>query len=116
MDSSGLSSSRLASRLGKLQTEEDESDASTPKNIGDGDVEMEGSNVEVGLRHEALSSTLRAGSLSKAETSCLPSVALTKDIASTGTETGYDFERFVATPKASSFDSAREDVDNDSED
>ena len=56
METSGLSTSRLASRLGKIQTEEDESIALTPKAIGDDDAEMD--DIEAGLREEALSSTL----------------------------------------------------------
>merc|ERR1739838_689657 len=108
IDTSGLSTSKLASRLGKILTEEDDSVASSPKAIGDDDAEME--DVEKGLRQDALSSTLKAG------TSRQPSAALTKDVASTGTDSQPDFGSFVATPGASSYDSGRDDVDDDSED
>merc|ERR1739838_1232639 len=108
IETSGLSTSKLASRLGKILTEEDDSAASSPKAIGDDDAEME--DVEKGLRQDALSSTLKAG------TSRQPSAALTKDVASTGTDSQPDFGSFVATPGASSYDSGRDDVDDDSED
>ena len=108
IDTSGLSTSKLASRLGKILTEEDDSAASSPKAIGDDDAEME--DVEKGLRQDALSSTLKAG------TSRQPSAALLKDVASTGTDSQPDFGSFVATPGASSYDSGRDDVDDDSED
>merc|ERR1712183_392764 len=108
IETSGLSTSKLASRLGKILTEEDDSAASSPKAIGDDDAEME--DVEKGLRQNALSSTLKAG------TSRQPSAALTKDVASTGTDSQPDFGSFVATPGASSYDSGRDDVDNDIED
>merc|ERR1712015_358326 len=108
IDTSGLSTSKLASRLGKILTEEDDSAASSPKAIGDDDAEME--DVEKGLRQDALSSTLKAG------TSRQPSAALTKDVASTGTDSQPDFGSFVATPGASSYDSGRDDGDDDSED
>merc|ERR1712087_192131 len=108
IDTSGLSTSKLASRLGKILTEEDDSVASSPKAIGDDDAEME--DVEKGLRQDALSSTLKAG------TSRQPSAALSKDVASTGTDSQPDFGSFVATPGASSYDSGRDDVDDDIED
>merc|ERR1712087_857451 len=41
METSGLSMSRLASRLGKIHTEGDDSVASTPKAIGDDDADMD---------------------------------------------------------------------------
>merc|ERR1739838_1099621 len=107
IETSGLSTSKLASRLGKILTEEDDSVASSPKAIGDDDAEME--DVEKGLRQDALSSTLKAG------TSRQPSAALTKDVVSTGTDSQPDFGSFVATPGASSYDSGRDDVDDDSE-
>merc|ERR1712087_949381 len=108
IDTSGLSTSKLASRLGKILTEEDDSVASSPKAIGDDDAEME--DVEKGLRQDALSSTLKAG------TSRQPSAALSKDVASTGTDAEPDFGSFVATPGAASYESGRDDVDDDSED
>merc|ERR1739838_1252562 len=108
IDTSGLSTSKLASRLGRIHTEEEDSVASSPKAIGDDDAEME--DVEKGLRQDALSSTLKAG------TSRQPSAALLKDVASTGTDSQPDFGSFVATPGASSYDSGRDDVDDDSED
>merc|ERR1739838_358942 len=89
IETSGLSTSKLASRLGKILTEEDDSAASSPKAIGDDDAEMD--DVEKGLRQDALSSTLKAG------TSRQPSAALSKDVASTGTDSQPDFGSFVAT-------------------
>merc|ERR1712087_904644 len=59
IETSGLSTSKLASRLGRILTEEDDSVASSPKAIGDDDAETD--DVEKGLRQDALSSTLKAG-------------------------------------------------------
>ena len=93
LDESGLSSSRLASRIGKIRCDGEDSsraDASSSKKIGDDDEEMD--DVEEGLRKEALSLTLRGGNSSKAGTSHPTSGALGKEV--TTTELGTDAYKF----------------------
>ena len=121
LESSGLSSSRLASRIGKLQCDKESSShmssgTLSPKAIRDEDAEMDGSDIEAGLQDKALLLMLRFGGSSKAGTSLQSSAALSKDVASTGTDSAYKFAGFVATPGASSYDSVRDDVDDDHED
>merc|ERR1712212_580842 len=70
VEESGLSTSRLTSRIGKIVCGGDVSsreESSSSKKIGDVDEEMQ--DVEEGLRKEALSSTLRVVNSSKAGTS-----------------------------------------------
>merc|ERR1712015_431295 len=113
---SGLSSSRLASRIGKIVCDGDLSsraESSSSKKIGDVDEEMD--DVEEGLKKDALSSTLRGGSSSKAGTSRQPPGALEKEVETTESGTdAYDFPDY--TPNASDYDSERDGVVDSCED
>merc|ERR1712087_971483 len=80
-----------------------------------GDVDKEMDDVEEGLKKDALSSTLRGGSSSKAGTSRQSSGALEKEVETT--ESGTDAYKFPDyTPNASDYDSERDGVVDDCED
>ena len=116
IEESGLSTSRLASRIGKIVCDGDVSsraESSSSKKIGDVDEEM--NDVEEGLRKEALSSTLRVVNSSKAGTSRHTSGALEKEVKTTESGTdAYDFPDY--TPNASDYDSERDGVVDSCED
>merc|ERR1712087_771421 len=80
-----------------------------------GDVDKEMDDVEEGLKKDALSSTLRGGSSSKAGTSRQSSGALEKEVETT--ESGTDAYKFPDyTPNASDYDSERDGVVDDCKD
>merc|ERR1739838_1051451 len=116
VEESGLSTTRLASRIGKIVCGGDDSsreESSSSKKIGDVDEEMH--DVEEGLRKEALSSTLRVVNSSKAGTSRQTSGALNKEVKTTESGTdAYDFPDY--TPNASDYDSERDGVVDSCED